>query len=173
MKTKNLFIALLFIIVACDKTSSDSPPLENVAVDTPIITTPDTGTQNPTISEEFMELVNNHRQSLGREPLILDEGMSQIVQAHSNAMASGSVAFGHTGFSTRCSNAKGAIGGGNLCGENVASGQKSAQAVFTSWMNSSGHRANIEQGRYTHCGFALAKSSSGTIYWTHLFLEKN
>jgi uncharacterized protein YkwD len=60
-----------------------------------------------------------------------------------------------------------------MSGENVESGKKTAQVVFTSWMNSSGHRANIEQSRYTHCGFAFKKSSSGTIYWAQLFLEKN
>ena len=87
-------------------------------------------------------------------------------------MANKEVSFGHTGFSGRCSEAREAMDGGNLCAENVAMGQKTALAVFTAWMNSSSHRANIENARVTHSGLGFAKSSAGTIYWTHLFLEK-
>lgn len=179
MKIKNLLLLFVLLLMSCDKGTSDSesvgPPAssdESVVTEPTTPTTP-TNPSTPTMTEEFMELVNDHRASLGLNALIMDEGMNAIVQAHSDAMASGSIAFGHGGFSGRCSTARSAIGGGNLCGENVASGQKSAQAVFTSWMNSSGHRANLEQARYTHRGFAFKKSSSGTIYWTHLFLEHN
>lgn len=118
-----------------------------------------------------MDLVNDHRRSLGLRALIHDPGMERIAQGHCQNMANGSVAFGHTGFSTRCKDARSALGGGNLCAENVAYGQKTPQAAFNSWMNSSGHRANIEQSRATHTGFGYARSSSGTVYWTQIFLE--
>jgi uncharacterized protein YkwD len=88
-------------------------------------------------------------------------------------MATGAVAFGHLGFSERCLVAKSLLGGGNLCAENVAMGQKSPSAVFTSWMNSPGHRANIEQSRVTHTGFGYAQSTSGIYYWTQIFMELN
>ena len=180
MKTKNILLLLVLLLVACDKGTSDSesvgtPASDDTAVvaDPSTPNTPSTPMTTPTMTSEFMELINDHRVSLGLNALIMDEDMNAIVQTHSDAMASGAIAFGHGGFSARCSSARSAIGGGNLCGENVASGQKTVQAVFTSWMNSSGHRANIEQARYTHCGFAFKKSSAGTIYWTHLFLEHN
>lgn len=118
-----------------------------------------------------MDLVNDHRQGLGLRALIHDPGMEKIAQTHSQNMANGTVAFGHTGFSSRCSQARAILGGGNLCAENVAYGQKTPQAAFNSWMNSSGHRANIEQPRATHTGFGYAKSASGTLYWTQIFLE--
>lgn len=99
--------------------------------------------------------------------------LTEIVQEHSDGMVAGTVAFGHGGFSSRCTEGRVAIGGGNWCGENVAQGQKSQAAAFSAWMNSSGHRANIENSRATHTGFAYAKSSGGTIYWTQIFLEQN
>lgn len=123
-------------------------------------------------TDQFMQLVNEHRASLGLNGLIISEELSKIVQDHSDAMASGSVAFGHSGFSTRCSDSRSALGGGNLCAENVAMGQKTPQAAFTSWMNSSGHKANIEQPRATHTGFGYKKSSNGTTYWTQIFIER-
>ncbi len=118
-----------------------------------------------------MDLVNDHRASIGLRALIHDDEMGTIARTHSQNMASGAVAFGHTGFSSRCSASKTALGGGNWCGENVAAGQTTPKAAFTSWMNSSGHRANIEQGRATHTGFGYAKSSSGKYYWTQIFVE--
>ena len=53
--------------------------------------------------------------------------------------------------------------------ENVAWNQSSAQAVVTSWMNSSGHRANILDPGLTEIGAAMARSSRGEPYWIQVF----
>lgn len=127
--------------------------------------------QDETVVSEFMNLVNAHRKSIGFPGLVHSSEMALIALHHSEDMADKEVAFGHTGFSSRCSEARDALNGGNLCAENVAMGQETAQAVFTAWMNSPSHRANIENSRVTHSGLGFTKSSDGTIYWTHLFLE--
>ena len=138
----------------------------------PIETSPPTSSTK-TMTEEFMALVNDHRTDLGLKPLIHDEVLGDIAREHSEDMANRSVAFGHTGFSQRCTDARAVMGGGNWCGENVAMGQKTVQAAFNSWMNSSGHRANIEKSRATHTGFGYKQTSTGTYYWTQIFLEVN
>jgi uncharacterized protein YkwD len=124
-------------------------------------------------TNEFMDLINQHRIDIGLHPLLNDEGVGNLATQHSLNMATGAVAFGHLGFSERCLKAKSLLGGGNLCAENVAMGQKSPSAVFTSWMNSPGHKANIEQSRVSHTGFGYAQSSSGVYYWTQIFIELN
>jgi uncharacterized protein YkwD len=138
-------------------------------------TTPTTPTApSPTTQvwlEQFMDLINNHRQSIGLRALIHDDELGAVAQTHCQNMANGTVAFGHDGFSTRCSLGRKILGGGNWCGENVAAGQKTPQAAYTAWMNSPGHKANIEQSRATHTGFGYAKNSSGKYYWTQIFLE--
>ncbi len=53
--------------------------------------------------------------------------------------------------------------------ENVAWNQQSAQAVLNSWMNSSGHRANILDPGLTEMGAAMARSSRGEPYWIQVF----
>jgi uncharacterized protein YkwD len=126
---------------------------------------------NDAWAEEFMDLVNDHRRSIGLRALIHDEDMGAIAKKHSVNMANGTVAFGHGGFSTRCSESKAALGGGNWCGENVAAGQRTPKDAFNSWMNSSGHRANIESSRASHTGFGYARNSSGKYYWTQIFLQ--
>ena len=138
---------------------------------TPTPSTPPASTDAWTT--EFMNLINNHRASIGLSPLTHVAGLAKIVTTHSEEMATHAVAFGHDGFSTRCADSRTVLGGGNWCGENVAMGQTTPQAAYTSWMNSPGHKANIENTRATHTGFGYAKSSSGTYYWTQIFLQGN
>lgn len=118
-----------------------------------------------------MDLINDHRKSMGLRALIHNDDMGDIARLHSQNMASGKVSFGHTGFSTRCSEARDAVGGGNWCGENVANGQRTPKDAFNAWMNSSGHRANIESAKATHTGFGYAKNGSAKYYWTQIFLQ--
>lgn len=53
-------------------------------------------------------------------------------------------------------------------GENIAWGQPSAKAVMDSWMNSSGHRAQILYDKYTHVGVGHRKDG-----WVQFFLTCN
>jgi len=54
-------------------------------------------------------------------------------------------------------------------GENIASEQKTPEAVVTAWMNSSGHRANILSSNFSKIGVGYAINSNGTTYWTQIF----
>lgn len=168
-----VFFCLLVLVWSChsSKGSSAGKSLATVAV-------PETGDDVPfdpdaRMIRDLMTLVNDHRISIGLRPLDHVDGLREIAEGHSRNMASGSVSFGHSGFSIRCSQGRTVLGGGNLCSENVARGQKTVEAAFQSWMNSSGHKANLEQPRSTHTGFGFARSSSGVWYWTQIFLEKN
>lgn len=120
----------------------------------------------------FLSLVNDHRESIGLKKLVHEEAMDEIVGEHSDEMARGRVPFGHEGFSERCAGSKKVLGGTNWCGENVARGQKTPERVFTSWMNSPGHRKNIENPKATHTGFAYTKAENGSIYWIQIFVRK-
>ena len=54
-------------------------------------------------------------------------------------------------------------------GENIAKGYATPQTVVNGWMNSSGHRANILNAKYTHIGVGFV---SGGNYWTQMFISK-
>ena len=58
---------------------------------------------------------------------------------------------------------------GNGVAENIGMGQTSASEAVTSWMQSSGHRANILDGGHTRIGVAMAHSPDGTAYWCQQF----
>ena len=161
---KLITLIILLTLVACQKSNGSSSSTgssdHREAVESESLTT------------KFMELVNNHRKSLGLETLEHSDSLAMIALDHSYNMATKVITFGHTGFSARCADGREVLSGGNLCAENVASGQKTAESVFTSWMNSPSHRKNIESIRLTHSGLGIAQSETGSLYWTHLFLEK-
>ena len=54
-------------------------------------------------------------------------------------------------------------------GENIAWGQRTPEAVMKAWMNSSGHRANILNEKFTSIGVGCYEQN-GVLYWTQLFI---
>lgn len=161
------FLFVMLALVACAKSGTDS-----VKTLTEMMNPTEVSDSGDERIEAYLNLIDSHRKSIGLKPLVHDTGLGEIARVHSEDMSSGSVDFGHDGFSSRCTEGRLILGGGNLCAENVAMGQKTVQAAFTAWMNSSGHRANIENFRVTHTGFGYAQSRSGTWYWTQIFIEQ-
>ena len=53
--------------------------------------------------------------------------------------------------------------------ENVAYGQGSAAGVLDSWMDSSGHRANILNASLTQLGTGYARDAAGRPYYVQVF----
>jgi uncharacterized protein YkwD len=85
-------------------------------------------------------------------------------------MASGTVAFGHTGFETRIQTIAQTISYRSVS-ENVAANKGYSDPAATAvagWLNSPGHHANIV-GNYRLTGIGVAKSSTGQIYFTQIF----
>jgi uncharacterized protein YkwD len=168
-----LFLLLIFLVsIGCKKVTSTSASPADASIHAESFSNDKDSKMSAEdqMTEEFMMLVNNHRISLGKQSLEHSDGLARISLTHSEQMANKTVAFGHTGFSQRCHDARVILGGGDMCAENVAMGQKTAAAVFNSWMNSTGHRANLEQSRFTHTGFGLKLSSSGVYYWTLILI---
>lgn len=56
-------------------------------------------------------------------------------------------------------------------GENIARNWKTTDEVMSAWMNSSGHRKNILNPKFTHIGVGKAVSKTGDIYWVQLFIK--
>lgn len=153
---KTFFILLvLFGLAACGKNnSSDSKPDRAI---------------NPVTESKYLSLVNNYRKSIGLRPLKQSNTIEIIALDHSVDMANG-LQFGHSGFKTRCARLR-ASTGAHMCGEIVAAGQKTPEAVLKSWLNSPSHRMSIENPNWTHTGIGLAMSASGRPYWTQMFLR--
>jgi len=100
--------------------------------------------------------------------------MNNVISAeaakHSENMANNRVAFGHDGFDTRIQRISSQLGVARQSAENVALGNLSAQQVVSNWINSPGHRQNIE-GNFTLTGIGTARNKKGVTYFTQIFIR--
>lgn len=122
------------------------------------------------IKQQLLEAHNRERTSRGLSPLTRDARLDVAAQLHNDYMVSRNnlthsepsgdigVRITRQGYVWR------------RCGENIAEGQRNVGEVMNSWMNSSGHRANI-LGDFTDVGFGVTKSGN-TWWWTTDFAAK-
>ncbi len=123
------------------------------------------------MNERILQLVNQHRNSIGKGDLkMIDAASAQALQ-HSKDMMTGRTSFGHDGFDDRANAVKKSIGFINGAAENVAYGQMSAEEVVDGWLHSPGHKRNIE-GDYNLTGIGVSQNRDGVLYFTQLFILK-
>lgn len=144
---------------------------------TPEVDVPDTETPDNSGSEQAPELslakqvvalVNEERAAVGLNPLIINESAMSAAAVRSKEIRQ---SFSHTrpdgsSFSTALKEQGISYRGS---GENIAYGQRSPKEVMKAWMNSSGHRANILNEKFTSIGVGCYEAN-GVLYWTQLFI---
>ena len=121
----------------------------------------------PAEAQNFVSLMNDHRESQGLDPLVWDSALGGVALAHSQDMKDRAF-FAHTNPDGDDPFDRMAAAGISYrsAGENIAVGQATGQTVFDTWIDSSGHRANIENSDYTHHGLEYVEDGN---YWTHVF----
>jgi uncharacterized protein YkwD len=117
---------------------------------------------------QVLALVNVQRAAAGCGALVQDEGLAKVARGHSADMRDRHF-FSHTNPDGLDPFARArAAGQTNARAENIAVGQASPAAVMVSWMNSSGHRANILNCQLRSLGVGVAEGAGGP-WWTQLF----
>ncbi len=110
--------------------------------------------------------MNAARSQAGCGALTVDDRLTAAAQGHSDDMAAKGY-FSHTSQDGRSfADRVRAAGYPSPGGENIAQGQRSAQAVHDAWMNSEGHRQNILNCGFNTIGVGLHAS---TWTWTQNF----
>ncbi len=120
---------------------------------------------------QILSEVNNYRKSKGLGSLKMLDAANEQAKQHSRNMAIKKTAFGHDGFEERIDKISKSAGRMMAAAENVAYGELTAKEVVKGWINSPGHRKNIE-GNYTLTGIAVHANSKGVIYYTQLFMRQ-
>jgi uncharacterized protein YkwD len=117
--------------------------------------------------QTFTRMVNDYRRKVGCTPLQWDDRIAAVAQKHSDDMARRHY-FDHNNPEGKSPFDRLRLAHVSFRGaaENIASGQVTGSQVFNSWLNSPGHRRNIENCSYTHHGLGLANA-----YWTHDFIS--
>lgn len=137
-------------------------PLVNLAIVASAISSPDLPDSDKVdlhqvglhvVEASVIDKINIQRERHGRSPLEIDFALMQSSRKH-------------CGWMTRSHRLQHTSAG---VAENIAMGQHNASEAVRAWMNSSGHRANILNRRYTRVGTAAYVTSGGTIYWCMQF----
>ena len=114
----------------------------------------------------FVELMNYHRASVNCPELSWNREVAAVAQGHSQDMVDRAF-FSHI-------NPDGASPFDRLtaasisysrAAENIAWGHPTAEAVLNAWLESAGHRANIENCQLRQHGVGLRDQR-----WTHVFI---
>lgn len=127
---------------------------------------------NKTIEQQVVDLVNKHRAENGLNPLKINSSVSRVAQAKSEDMRDKNY-FDHTSptYGSPFEMLKSFGVSYKTAGENIAKGQKTAEAVVNAWMNSEGHRKNILNANFEKIGIGYA-TGNGTTYWTQMFIKQ-
>lgn len=166
---KGLLAAINWILVCCIviltgiSSCANKPPAKPVVRSYP-------ASPAPAIEHDILYLINRHREANKLPPLIENTTMAAEARQHSIDMASHRIAFGHDGLDTRTKSISAHVKGVTQVGENVAYGTMTAQQVVNAWLNSPGHRRNIE-GKYRFTGIGVARDSKSQLYFTQIFAQ--
>lgn len=139
----------------------------------PSVTEPESAKTVPMTNMDgaILRYVNEHRHSLGLASLQLLAEASKQAYTHSRNMAGRKTGFGHDGFNQRIQAIKQHNGWITASAENVAYGRLSAKEVVKGWLNSPGHKKNIE-GNYTLTGIGVYTDRKGIIFFTQIFVRQ-
>lgn len=123
-------------------------------------------------AEMVLKLVNQERSKAGVPSLTLSTKLTDIANVKAKDMAEKNY-FSHQSptYGSPFDMLKHFGVSFSYAGENIAAGQKSAQEVMQSWMNSSGHKANILNKNYTQLGVGFYEGGQYGTEWVQLFIK--
>jgi len=118
---------------------------------------------------QLFALLNQERAANGAGPVDCNTIAADVARAHSQDMCDRGF-FDHINPDGQAPWDRMRAAGLSFtaAGENIAAGQRSAQAVNDAWMNSPGHRDNMLNPGWTHTGVGQV-NCAGSNYWTEVF----
>jgi len=154
-------IALVFTLVSCSNDSS-----EDLAVDTALVTNYDSSPDEI----ELARIINQYRLSNGKSTLEIVNHISYKSQEHNLYMIENNV-VNHDYFQSRANNIMQVLGAVSV-GENIAYNYSTPNAALHAWLNSPGHKENLD-GDYTHFGISISVNPiNGKKYYTNMFMKR-
>jgi uncharacterized protein YkwD len=162
-------------LVVAAPTGSPGAPQPAYAVTGDCTPGSDWGTLRQDLAVRVVELVNQHRASMGLSQLTVSTTLTNASIWKARHMAK-YVYMTHNDPAPPVARTTGerllacgypATSSG--WGENIAYGYQTADAVMQGWLNSAGHRANIQDARFRTIGVGSAASSTGQLYWAQAF----
>lgn len=135
----------------------------------------DWGTPRQDLATRVVQLVNQHRASKGLSQLAVSTTLTNasvwkalhmakyLYMSHNDPAPPVARTTGER--LAACGYPTGSYG----WGENIAYGYSTPEAVMQGWLNSAGHRANIENPSFRSIGVGAASTSMGWLFWAQAF----
>ncbi|WP_165829037.1 CAP domain-containing protein [Flavobacterium sp. HTF] len=164
---KKIMRTMMFVVMLITMNSCSADTVEGTETAVPN-ENPNTNYAYNNSELELMQLINEYRVSIGLNALEKANLISDQCEDHNQYMVANNV-MNHNGFASRSENIMKGLGAKNV-GENVAYNYKTSQAALKAWLESPGHKKNIE-GNYTHFGISVTTDASGKKYYTNIFAK--
>ncbi len=119
--------------------------------------------------QQLLDLTNQARANSGLPMLRMDPRLCRAARLHSANMARlNSMSHTLEGKSHQHRTMEAGYPSG-MVAENICYSQGNPQAAINTWLNSSGHRANMLSNQYSDLGVGIGYSSNGQPYYTQVF----
>jgi len=151
MSRKTLFSALPLIIILLSWSNVD---IDNTNLPDEIATT-----------NQLIQLVNDHRLSIGKPLLIRNSTADKLAEEHTNYMVS-KADVNNDNFEIRWEALEQKENAEDIS-ENIGF-DNSAEETMDAYLNNIWLKVNVE-GDYTHTGIAVIKDDKGNYYYTQIF----
>jgi len=165
MKTKLIqFVTAIVLVFTSTSCSNDST--ENLPPSLTLIIN-----YNSSSDEiELERLINQYRLSIGKNEFEIVKHISYKSQEHNFYMIENNV-VNHDFFDVRANNIMQVLGAIKV-GENIAYNYSTPNSALIAWINSPGHKENLD-GDYTHFGISISVSpENGKKYYTNIFMKR-
>lgn len=165
---KKMMCVMMFVVmfITMNSCSADSAEATDNSTTTQSLVT------NYTYNEseiETMKLINDYRVSIGLNVLEKINHISFKCEEHNAYMIANNV-VDHNDFTSRSNNIMSVLDAKKV-GENVAYNYKTSEAAVRAWLDSPGHKENIE-GNFTHFGLSVTTDAkTGKKYYTNIFVK--
>lgn len=166
---KKLFGTLLAVGLALVVSMCSTPTIEEEQNYTEAQLGNEKVTVDPvSMEEELLDLVNNHRASIGKIVLQDSPSSYKYAEEHNQYMISRNK-LSHDNFEDRATQIAAETNAVSVS-ENVARYYSSAEIILEAWLNSSSHREAME-GDFTHTTLSVQLDKDGRPYYTQIFLK--
>lgn len=168
MKLSLPTLALIIVLLSsCSKYENFAGYEENTDDLSSKITLVSSDSHN-TIEAELFTMINNYRISIGLNEMVFESTTYYYAGIHTDYMIEkGNTS--HAKFGERAENISKKTGA-VVVAENVARKYDTIEAAFEAWLDSPGHRKNIE-GDYNYSAISIRPNSNGDLYFTQLFFR--
>ncbi|WP_299391485.1 CAP domain-containing protein [uncultured Gelidibacter sp.] len=155
----------MMALIAMFTFSCSSEDIDDQKLDPSAIHTPAT----KAIEVEILELINAHRIGMDLQPLNNLSIIKSVAFTHTDYMVTVNQ-VNHDNFFKRKESLVNNADALKVS-ENVAYSYTTAETVVKAWLNSPGHKANIE-GDFTDFDISAEKNSEGKWYFTNIFIKR-